>query len=228
MTGVSPREDPPATAKRAARHRATDLALRRAALRLIEERGYEATRTDDIARAAGVSPRTFFNYFPTKEAVVFLPRDYLPSLIRTALIARPLDEDPVTSVAVAALTTVDAVASLAGTQEEPLFLASLRLMFREPVCLHLMYERRDLAVEVAWRTLQERGVSVHDLAVRSTLTAVMALGYLALSLWLEGKGGKPLVELMADCLEGMPDSRRLTEGVRLVHAGRTRRVPKSH
>lgn len=35
------------------------------------ERGYEATSTIAIATAAGVSPATLFNYFPTKASIVF-------------------------------------------------------------------------------------------------------------------------------------------------------------
>jgi TetR/AcrR family transcriptional regulator, regulator of mycofactocin system len=42
-----------------------------AAMGLFEERGYQATTIADIARAADVAPRTFFSYFPSKEAVVF-------------------------------------------------------------------------------------------------------------------------------------------------------------
>ena len=42
-----------------------------AAMRLFEERGYQATTIADIASAADVAPRTFFSYFPSKEAVVF-------------------------------------------------------------------------------------------------------------------------------------------------------------
>lgn len=41
------------------------------ALRLFARQGYEGTTVDQIAEAAEVGRRTFFRYFPTKEAVVF-------------------------------------------------------------------------------------------------------------------------------------------------------------
>src|SRR5689334_10681167 len=58
------------TDRRAARRAQTERALRSAALDLAEERGFDGFTVDEVAARAGVSPRTFFNYFPTKEAAV--------------------------------------------------------------------------------------------------------------------------------------------------------------
>src|SRR6201991_4592735 len=50
---------------------ATRRLLRRAALELVAQRGRTNVTVEDIAEAAELSPRTFFNYFPSKEAVLF-------------------------------------------------------------------------------------------------------------------------------------------------------------
>lgn len=48
-------------------------ALQAAAIELVGRRGFSAVTVDDVAAAAGVSRRTFFNYFPTKSAALFDP-----------------------------------------------------------------------------------------------------------------------------------------------------------
>ncbi|MGY0017880.1 TetR family transcriptional regulator [Streptomyces sp. cg35] len=52
------------------RKAATRLDIARTAARLFTEDGLRATRAEDIARAAGVAPRTFYRYFATKEDAV--------------------------------------------------------------------------------------------------------------------------------------------------------------
>jgi len=52
--------------KRLATHRAIQLAV----LTLAAERGVDKVTVEDISRIADVSPRTFFNYFPSKDAAL--------------------------------------------------------------------------------------------------------------------------------------------------------------
>jgi AcrR family transcriptional regulator len=49
---------------------ATRHAIQSAALRVVREQGLEGATVDEIARVADVSPRTFFNYFPSKEDAI--------------------------------------------------------------------------------------------------------------------------------------------------------------
>jgi AcrR family transcriptional regulator len=55
------------------------------ALELFEERGFDEVTVNDVAAAAGISPRSFFRYFPTKEDVVFGTRMPDAGLVRDEL-----------------------------------------------------------------------------------------------------------------------------------------------
>jgi len=69
---------------------ATRKALRDAALRLALERGPDNVRVDDIAEAAGVSPRTYNNYFSSREqAIVAAVTAEREARIAAAVAARP-------------------------------------------------------------------------------------------------------------------------------------------
>lgn len=51
--------------------RATREAIAEAAMKLFRARGFDAVTVADVARAADVSEKTVFNYFPAKEHLVF-------------------------------------------------------------------------------------------------------------------------------------------------------------
>ena len=58
------------------RRRQTSADIRDAAVRLARERGYDRVTIEEICVEAGISPRTFFNYFPNKEsAIAYGPSD---------------------------------------------------------------------------------------------------------------------------------------------------------
>lgn len=59
--------------------------IEQAALTLFETQGYEATTVTDIAKAAGVSVRTFFRYFPSKDDVVFVDHERHLEALRAAV-----------------------------------------------------------------------------------------------------------------------------------------------
>jgi len=67
------------------------------ALRLFDENGFDETTVDDIALAVGISARSFFRYFPSKEDVVISDSRPLGRLVRDSAAARPRDE-PIWSV----------------------------------------------------------------------------------------------------------------------------------
>jgi AcrR family transcriptional regulator len=60
------------------KRRATRLAIQQAALRIAIEDGLGAVTVDEISRRADVSPRTFFNYFPSKEQAILGDDPSLP------------------------------------------------------------------------------------------------------------------------------------------------------
>jgi AcrR family transcriptional regulator len=69
-------------------------ALEAAAWRLFQRKGFDETPIEDITEAAGVSPRTFFRYFDSKEAVLF--GDWRSDLDRATVTFQslPADEHP--------------------------------------------------------------------------------------------------------------------------------------
>src|SRR3954462_11685557 len=64
-------------------------AIVNAATQLFGEKGYEGTRTADIASTAGVTERTLFRYFPSKEKLY--RRVMFPALLVAAVPRALLD-----------------------------------------------------------------------------------------------------------------------------------------
>jgi AcrR family transcriptional regulator len=72
--------------------------LAQLAKELFVEKGYDETTIDDLAAAAGMSKRTFFRYFASKEELVFGKYEILGEQLAEDLAARPTDEPLWTSL----------------------------------------------------------------------------------------------------------------------------------
>ena len=79
--------------RRAVRGELTELAKD-----LFVEKGYDETTIDDLAAAAGMSKRTFFRYFASKEELVMGKYEILGEQLAEDLAARPADEPLWTSL----------------------------------------------------------------------------------------------------------------------------------
>ena len=68
------------------------------ALKLFIANGYDATTLDDIAEAAGISRRTFFYYFKSKEEILLAWQGGVSDAIRAAVLAESPDQAPLDAV----------------------------------------------------------------------------------------------------------------------------------
>jgi AcrR family transcriptional regulator len=79
--------------------------IARVAIGLFAERGFDVVTVDDIAASAGISQRTFFRYFATKDEVVLDYERRLLDRLVDVVAARPPGEGPVTALRNAYLST---------------------------------------------------------------------------------------------------------------------------
>src|SRR5574338_491117 len=68
------------------------------ALDLFERQGFDSTTIEQIAGGAGLAPRTFFSYFPTKDDLVLADYGDRLGRILDELERRPADEHPWTAL----------------------------------------------------------------------------------------------------------------------------------
>lgn len=74
---------------RARKKRQTRDAIVQTAAQLFAERGYDAVTIGEVARTANVSEQTVYNYFPTKEHLVFDRAEAFENELRALILNRP-------------------------------------------------------------------------------------------------------------------------------------------
>ena len=155
----------------------TRAAIQKEALRLFLEKGYEATTIEDIAEAVEISPSTFFNYFPSKEAVVF--QDDLDPVIFAAFNAQPAGVSAITALR----NAMRSVFSRLGPDERAQMQKRTALVLSSPeLRAATLNQFAELVDQFAGMLGQRVGRSSTDFAVRNmagALLGVMMAAYFA-------------------------------------------------
>lgn len=148
----------------------TRAAIQKEALRLFLKKGYEETTIEDIAEAVDISPSTFFNYFPSKEAVVF--QDDLDPLIIAELNAVPPSVNPVGALRIA----MKKVMSSLSTADDALVRERIELVTKTPeLRAAMLNEFADLIDQISVPIARRAGKSPKDFAVRNMAGALMGV-----------------------------------------------------
>jgi AcrR family transcriptional regulator len=205
------------------RRRRTLAQLEEAALRLFDERGYDAVTVDDIAAAVDVSRRTFFRYFPGKEDVLFADYQERAETLRRALAARPPDEPPLTALrrALMSMTTPSEI-------DRERLLRRARIMEATPSLQARALAHQRTGEQFVAELLAERlGVdAVTDLRPALVAATTLAAVRVAFYAWLAGGGEGDLPALVGEALDLLDGG--LQEGITPAETekpARRRRMP---
>ena len=167
------------------------------AVKLFTERGYQATTVADIATHAGVAPRTFFGYFPTKEAVLFWPLDVLATDLEQALATAP--EDALTTLRGWARRHANWITTDFREHRELIERASLD---NHPVAIAGLVFIQRLATAVGTRLRVDLGSTADDvmpdMAAAAVVAAITAAFPVAVSNRGEGPAGARARRLLDD------------------------------
>jgi AcrR family transcriptional regulator len=186
---------------------ATRQALRRAALQLVAELGYAHVTVEDIAEAADVSTRTFFNYFPSKESAVIGADPDRVEEMRVGLLSRPAAESPLEALRVVLVGYATAIAEEIDDLDEGRDAWFNRLcVVRKDQGLRAAYSAHIAEIESGLvDALAERlGMDpLHDPYPAVVTAAALAVSRVAALYWAANGGVESLALLTERALDGL-------------------------
>jgi AcrR family transcriptional regulator len=209
VTASGPEQSSASPSLRERKKLATRLGIRRAALDLIAERGFSHVTVEDIAAAADVSPRTFFNYFPSKEAVLFGAGPGRAEELRARLV-----HDLPGHAALQVLRVVLAdyarsvAAELAGLGGDPtrwvrqMKAAQADPQLRAAQAAHMAQVEAGIAAGLAERLGADLGRDPYPLLLASAATGVLRA---TMSFWAASGGAMPLDQLADSAYQALAD-----------------------
>jgi AcrR family transcriptional regulator len=172
--------------------------IQETAMALFAERGYADVTVEDIAREAGISERTFFRYFTSKDHLLVAEAGRRIAVIHESLVTQHDDLDAWSALRNAVLDQSASEERLGRrgaiwaqlTKEAPALLAKM--------IMHGALEgTHNIEVELARRLGVPETDALPDVMMRVTLAAVQS-AYLR---WLESDASDSLVDLTTDALD---------------------------
>lgn len=178
--------------------RMTRQALRTAAVRLFAERGPASVTVDEICAEAGVSPRTFFNYFDSKEETLLpFTRDTYEE-VAGRVRARPPEEEPLGAVrAVVEQSIARAVAGDTWRQEAALLRANPQVLQRG------MVAARTLNLALRDGLGERAGRGADDPYVRLVAAVSVTAVHVAVNVWQGAAEERDMSEVLAEAFDGI-------------------------
>lgn len=178
------------------KQRETRQRIAEVALRLFLTDGYESTTLDAIAAAAGISRRTFFSYFKSKDDIILFgmeadSAELIAELLKTSPDVRPLDAVQDLLVKRIAQHTTEEMTAI-----DNLMLSSESLLARKQAFYAKQEQALFLALREVWRQPERQS------ALR--MVAMVSVGALRLALqaWREQVGQrKPAAQFLRDAFE---------------------------
>jgi AcrR family transcriptional regulator len=172
---------------------ATRRALASAALRLTLEYGPDGVTIEQISDAADVSPRTFFNYFSSKEEAILGVDPDRRAALQQSLASRPVDEAPLAALRAALVSH-----SIAYAEDADQWAHHARLarehpsLFRTQVASFAAFERGMIEI-VADRLALDPDRDLYPSLVVTTALTTMRV---ALDHWQATAPAEPLSDLL--------------------------------
>jgi AcrR family transcriptional regulator len=184
--GAAPGGTAPPTSRRELNKAATRQAITAAALTMLRSKGPGNFTVEDIADAAGISRRTFFNYFSsTDSALAAVTHGFLDNAIRQFRL-RPASE-PILESARAALMEL----------ADPMTVAPMAELFtltqQNPLMSRSELEAWDHCTEQIIAAARERGAGtpgavIDELYLRALAGSVISCGKAAMDVWFARRG----------------------------------------
>ncbi|UDF03238.1 TetR/AcrR family transcriptional regulator [Asticcacaulis sp. AND118] len=164
---------------------------------LFLEKGYDATTLDDIAMAAGISRRTFFYYFKSKDDILLSLQSGMGEMITAALRAEAPDKRPLDAVRDAVIRACASIPTDEMIAIDRLMRSSEAVQARKQAS----YVQHEKAL---FEALRERWPAA-DRETGLRLVAMLSMGAIRLSFEaLNREGGKrPVAALLQETFDGL-------------------------